>query len=234
MKVALAQINPIIGDLEGNTKKIISIIKKTHADMIVFPELAISGYCPQDLLMNSNFIRQNDRFLKKIVDSLHNKIAAIGFVNKIAGNLYNAAAVIQNKKIMCIHHKIRLPNYDVFDDKRWFKNGEEATTFQIKGRKIGVNICEDLWSCEVTKKQKLAGAEFIINLSASPYRAKKIKALENILKKRWKENKIPIIYVNQVGGQDGLVYFGHSMYFKDGRIVKRCKDFMADLIIVDV
>jgi len=239
MKIALAQINPIVGDIQGNTKKIISIIKKTKADIIVFPELSVIGYNPQDLLLKRRFIEENMLALKIIAQNTKaqntkSKAAVIGFVEMLNTNLYNSAAIIKNQQIIVVHHKICLPNYTIFDEKRWFKEGMNATTFELNGRLIGVSICEDIWFPETAKKQKDKGAELIINISASPYRKGKIRDIENVLKQRWEECKVPIIYVNQVGGQDGIVYYGHSMYLKDGKILKKCKDFEEDLLIVEV
>src|SRR3989344_9267910 len=234
MKIALAQINPIVGDIEGNAGKIISIIKKTKAEVVVFPELSITGYSPQDLLLNNNFIYENEAALKKIIKNTKNKAAIVGFAEKADGSLYNSAAIIRNGQIIEIHHKICLPNYTIFDEKRWFREGTDAAIFELNGKRIGVSICEDIWFPETAKKQKDKGAELIINISASPYRKGKIEAIENILRQRWEENKVPIIYVNQVGGQDGIVYYGHSMYFKDGKVKKKCKNFEEDILIVDV
>ena len=234
MKIALAQINPVVGDIDGNTGKIISIIENTNADIVVFPELSITGYSPQDLLLKNNFIQKNIGALKKIVKSTRNKIVIVGFIEKINENPYNSAAVIRNQQIIGVHHKICLPNYTIFDEKRWFKEGNNATTFDFNGKTIGVGICEDIWFPETTKRQKDRGAGLIINISASPYRQGKLQATENVLRQRWEENKIPIIYVNQVGGQDGIVYYGHSMYFKDEKVIKKCRDFEEDLLIVDI
>ncbi len=234
MRIALAQIDPIVGDIEGNAKKVIAIIKKAKADIVVFPELSICGYSPQDLLLKHNFIEENNIALRKIIKNTKNKIAIVGFVERAHENLYNSAAVIKNQQVIEIHHKIRLPNYTIFDEKRWFKEGSQATIFESGGRKIGISICEDIWFPETTKSQKGKGAELIINISASPYRKGKFEAIESVLKQRWEENKIPIVYVNQVGSQDGIVYYGHSMYFKDGKIIKKCKDFEEDILVVDV
>ena len=234
MKIALAQTNPIVGDIEGNARKIISIIKKTKSDIVVFPELSITGYSPQDLLLKRNFIDENIIALKKIIKNTKNKTAIVGFTEKINENLHNSAAIIKNGQVLEIHRKVRLPNYAIFDEKRWFREGTDATIFEFNGKKIGVSICEDIWFPETTKRQKGKGAELIINISASPYRKGKFEAIENILKKRWEENKIPIIYVNQAGAQDGIVYYGRSMYFKDGKIIKKCRDFEEDILIVEV
>ena len=234
MKIALAQLNPIVGDIGGNTKNIIHLIKKTKADIIAFPELSVTGYSPQDLLLKNNFIDKSMNALKKIVKNTKNKTAIVGFIERAYGNLYNSAAVIRNQQIIAIHHKICLPNYTIFDEKRWFKEGHEPKIFSLKGKIFGISICEDIWFPETTRNQKSKGAELIINISASPYRKGKVELIENIVKQRWEENKIPIIYVNQVGAQDGIVYYGHSMYFNNGKIIKKCKDFEEEILIVEI
>ncbi|MBI2542046.1 hypothetical protein HYV80_05035 [Candidatus Woesearchaeota archaeon] len=234
MKIALAQINPTVGDIGGNSKKIISIIHKTKADIIVFPELSVTGYSPQDLLLKKEFIKENLKALMRVAQNTGGKTAIVGFVELIGGFYCNSAAIISKKKIIAIHRKICLPNYTIFDEKRWFREGSDATVFELGGKRIGVSICEDMWLPETTKKQKNKGAELIINISASPYRKGKIEAIENVLKQRWGENRIPMVIVNQVGAQDGIVYYGHSMYFKDGKIIANCKDFEEDILIVNV
>ena len=234
MKVALAQINAVVGDIKGNTEKITSLIKKLKADIVAFPELSVTGYSPQDLLLRNNFIEENIKALREIARSAKDKIVIVGFVEKANGSIYNSAAIIRDRQIIEIHHKICLPNYTIFDEKRWFKEGNNATTFDFNGKIIGVNICEDIWFPETTKKQKERGAELIINISASPYRKGKIEAIENILKQRWNENRLPILYINQVGGQDGIVYYGHSMHFKNGKVVEKCRDFEEDIKIINI
>ncbi len=234
MKIALAQINPVVGDIGGNAKRIISIIKKTKADIIVFPELSITGYSPQDLLLNHNFIEKNIGAFKKIIKNTKNKAAVVGFIDKIRENIYNSAAFVKNQQVIEVHHKACLPNYAIFDEKRWFKEGTNATTFEFDGKVIGLSICEDIWFPEITKMQKEKGAGLAINISASPYSKGKFQAIEGILRQRWEESKVPIIYVNQAGSQDGIVYYGHSMYFKDGKIIRKCKDFEEDMLIVEV
>lgn len=234
MKIALAQINSIVGDIDGNTSKIISIIKNTKADIVVFPELSITGYSPQDLLLKNSFIDANLKALNKIKRYAEDKTAIVGFIEKSDGSLFNSAAVIKNKRIVEIHRKICLPNCTIFDEKRWFKEGTNATIFDFNSKIIGLSICEDIWFPDTAEKQKAKGANLIINISASPYRGGKIEVIENILKQRWEENKMPIIYVNQVGAQDGIVYYGHSMYFNNGKVVKKCKDFEEEILIVEI
>lgn len=233
MKIALAQINPVVGGIDGNSRKIISIIKKAKADIVVFPELSITGYSPQDLILRHNFIEENEMALKKIIENTKDKVAVVGFIERVYESLYNSAAVIQNQQLIEIHHKICLPNYTIFDEKRWFKEGANATVFEFNGRVIGLSICEDVWFPETAKKQKDKGADLAINISASPYRRGKLEAIENVLKQRWEETKLPIIYVNQVGAQDGIVYYGHSMYFKNGKVIRKCSDFEEGILVVE-
>ncbi len=240
MRIALAQINPVVGDIEENTKKIISIIKRTNADIVVFPELSITGYSPQDLILNHNLINTCNLALNKIVQNTKNKSAIVGFIQLDNELLYNSSAVIKNQQVIAVHKKICLPNYKIFDEKRWFNSGKDSTVFEFNETnknnkfKIGLSICEDIWFPEILKAQKGKGAELIINISASPYSKGKIEIIENILKKRWSENNLPIIYVNHVGSQDGIVYYGHSMYFNYGRIMEKCKDFEEDIKIINI
>ena len=234
MKIKLAQINPTVGDIDGNAKKIISIIKKANADIVVFPELSVTGYSPQDLLLKKNFIGQNMAALKRIADNTKNKSAILGFAEKEDRFIYNSAAFIKNRQVIAVHRKICLPNYSIFDEKRWFTEGKKATIFDFLGKKIGLSICEDIWHPDTLKKQKEKGADLIINISASPYSKGKIEKMEGILTQRWEENHLPIIYVNQAGAQDGIVYYGHSLYFKDGKVIGKCMDFAEDILTVKI
>ena len=234
MKITLAQINTVVGDIEGNTKKIISIIKNAKSDIVVFPELSIIGYSPQDLLLKKSFIEKNLEALEGIALQTRNKAAIVGFIQKKYNGLYNSAVVINDRKIIKIHNKICLPNYTIFDEKRWFKEGNEATVFELHKKKIGLSICEDIWFPETTKAQGKKGAELIINISASPYRKGKLETIENVLKQRWIENRLPIAYINLVGAQDGIVYYGHSMFFDKGKIIAKCNDFEEGIKTIEI
>ena len=183
-RIALAQINPTVGDLEANVKKISKFIKqarKTKADIVVFPELVICGYPPEDLILKEHFITSNIKALKALAREVSNIIAIIGFIDRDKkGNLYNAAAVIENKKLKGIYRKIELPNYGVFDEKRYFTAGKDPSVFKTKGLIFGVNICEDIWGSKgVAKLQKDKGARLIINISASPFHAGKRNSRKN-------------------------------------------------------
>ncbi len=234
MKVLLAQINPLVGDIEGNALIILKILNKYNADLFVFPELSITGYIPQDLLLRERFIDENLKCLNKIIKSSKGKSIVVGFIDRIKQDILNSAAIIQNGELSAVYHKQCLPNYHVFDEKRWFKAGYNPKILNISGRIFGINICEDIWFPEITKWQANEGAEIIINISASPFSAGKIQKIESVIMSRHKENNnIPIIYVNQVGAQDGIVFYGHSMFVKGGKI-KACKDFAEDVLVVEI
>ncbi len=238
LRVALAQINPTVGDFDGNVLKIIHSVKKGEkagAHVIAFPELAITGYPPEDLLLKTQFIDDNLEALGKIQKTVGNILAIVGFVDK-KDDIYNAAAVIYDKKIIDVYHKIYLPNYGVFDEYRYFQAGSRYPVYQINNTCIGVNICEDIWYPDGPARiQALAGAEVIININASPYHIGKGKFREHMLSTRASDNLVMIAYLNTVGGQDELVFDGQSLILdQDGTLVTAGKQFEEDLIIVDL
>lgn len=240
IRIALAQINPVVGDLRGNASKIMEFIRRGEekgADIIAFPELAITGYPPEDLLLKRGFIRDNLKVLKEIVKKVSNSIVILGFVNAEKERIYNSACVIQKKAIKGIYSKIHLPNYGVFDEKRYFTAGGEINIFEI-GKEIafGVNICEDIWVEEGPSKiQAKMGAGLIINISASPYHAGKEGERIKMLKKRARDTGAFISYVNLVGGQDELVFDGGSVIISpEGRMLACAKMFEEDLLLHDI
>jgi len=238
LRVAIAQINPTVGDLNGNAKKIISYIKKAQglkADIVAFPELAVTGYPPEDLLLKPGFIRDNLDILEKIKSASRNITAVVGFVDNKT-ELYNAAALISNNKLIDIYHKKHLPNYGVFDEYRYFRAGSRFPVYTLNGIKIGVNICEDIWYDNgPSLVQSLSGADVIININASPYHAGKSSLRESLLTGRVAECNAAIVYVNMIGGQDELIFDGGSLVFdKDGTILARGRYFREDLVTVDL
>ena len=238
LRVSLAQINPTVGDIEGNSKKIKEYIDKAkdkQADIVVFPELAITGYPPEDLLYKESFINENLKAIENIARYTKDIIAVVGFVDK-EEDIYNAAAVIHNGKIQGIYHKHHLPNYSVFDEVRYFQKGKDILLFNIEGYKVGISICEDIWYPESpVNLQAIEGAEVILNLNASPYTVGKTKYREEMLKVRAKDNLVAIAYVNMVGGQDELVFDGNSMVvLPDGTFEAKGKSFEEDLVIADI
>jgi NAD+ synthase (glutamine-hydrolysing) len=239
LKIALAQINPVVGDLDGNAGKIIRKIKEAEelgADLAIFPELVVTGYPPKDLLQKPSFIKKNKEKFDEIIKETEGIACIFGFVDEVDGKLFNAAALASDKKIIGIAHKANLPNYDVFDEKRYFCEGESSQVFDVKGTKLGINICEDIWvDGGPTEVQAKGGARLVVNISASPFHVGKIKEREEMVAKRAKENGVYVAYLNLVGGQDDLVFDGGSYVFNEkGEIVARCKRFKEDLVVTDL
>ena len=239
LRIAIAQINGTVGDLNGNLHKIDDYIQKAQgfkADIIAFPELAITGYPPEDLLLKPRFIEDNMQCLKELAKCVHNTVVIVGFVDKKGKYIYNAAAVIYAGKIIGVYHKMILPNYGVFDEKRYFKTGDTAGVFRLGDYVFGVNICEDIWHRDgPVKLQAASGAKLIFNINASPYHAGKIKEREDAVRKQVKANHAAIAYINLVGGQDELVFDGQSMIVDlKGGIINRAEAFKEDLLIADL
>jgi NAD+ synthase (glutamine-hydrolysing) len=240
LRVALAQINPTVGALVANSEKIVNFIKQAQgigADIVAFPELSICGYPPEDLLLKEHFVRDNLKILEKLEQSAKDVVAIIGFADKDRqGNLYNAAAIVGDGKLKGIYRKIELPNYGVFDEKRYFKPGEKILTFALGDVIFGVNICEDIWEEKgVAWLQAKKGAKVIINISASPYYAGKLALRKKMLTQRAKETGTYICYVNLVGGQDELVFDGSSFVIgPEGKLKTGGKQFDEDLVVADL
>ncbi len=238
VRIALAQINTTVGDFAGNTAKIISSIEQARqagADIVAVPELALSGYPPEDLLLKPQFIAANLQALDKIISASAGIISIVGFVDKTT-DIHNAAAIICDGELKGVYHKTFLPNYSVFDEYRYFDAGQSAPIFAYGDALLGVNICEDIWyPGGPTQIQALAGAQVIINISASPYHAGKGKDRERMLATRAEDNAVALAYVNLIGGQDELVFDGQSLVIDErGHILARGKLFEEDLIITDI
>lgn len=239
IRVSQAQINTIVGDIKGNFNKIVEYIeeaKKKRVDIISFPELTITGYPPEDLLLKPRFIDENLKMLSKVEKKVGEIIAVIGFVDRKNGKLFNSAAIIYNGKTYGIYHKFLLPNYSVFDERRYFTPGKTPLTFSFDNICFGVNICEDIWHQKGPyKKQSEKGASFIISINGSPYHFKKWKEREEIAKKQCIKNRIKLIYTNLVGGQDELVFDGQSFVMdENGKIISKAKPFEEGLFILDI
>ena len=240
LRVAIAQVNSTVGDLSGNATKIIRYIEEAKGygiDIICFPELALCGYPPEDLLLKPKFISDNVNALKNLVKTIPgNVVAVVGFVDGRFKQTYNAAAVIYNRQIKGVYRKIFLPNYGVFDEKRYFDSGDKSLVFGLGDFIFGVNICEDIWQAEgPTKLQAEAGAKLILNINASPYYAAKSKERQRVITNQAKRNGVFVVYANLVGGQDELVFDGQSMMVDNqGKILARAKAFAEDLLIQDL
>jgi len=235
----MAQINTTVGDLEGNTKKILQYIEQARnlgVDLITFPELAITGYPPEDLLLMPQFVNENLDYLKEIIKATSGICVIVGFVDK-KDDLYNAAAIINNGTLAGVYHKIYLPNYGVFDENRYFQGGNEIPVFNLGETAIGLNICEDMWYPEgpTTTQTLKGGAELIVNISASPYHAEKGNSRKRMLATRAADNIVIVAFNNLVGGQDELIFDGGSMILdQKGDLLCQGKQFEEDFIVTDL
>lgn len=213
--IIMAQLNFFLGDIAGNTKKIITAAQTARdtyqADAIVFPELAITGYPPEDLLFRPALHAQVRDALKSICQETHDILIIIGHPEETEAGLYNAASIIDQQQIIATYYKQHLPNYSVFDEKRYFIPGNKPCIIPLKNRQLGITICEDLWQEGPLEQAKKAGADLIICLNASPFHAQKLLQRQAIVREQQKNHPLPIVYVNCVGGQDELVFDGASM-----------------------
>ena len=239
LRLAMAQINVVVGDIDGNAQKVVEWIDRARdmdADIVTFPELALTGYPPEDLLLKPQFIDSNLSALETVISRTHDITAIIGFVDW-QDDIFNAAAVAQNGKIVTTYHKMYLPNYGVFDEFRYFQPGNRCPVLQIGDATVGVSICEDIWYPDgpVFLQALSGGAELIINISSSPYHAGKRRWRERMLATRAADNTVIVAYNNLVGGQDELVFDGDSLVFdENGDIIVRGRQFEEDLIVVDL
>jgi len=237
IKIALCQINPTVGDIDGNLKKILFYIEKAskEAEIIVFPELAITGYNPEDLLFYPAFIKKAENALKEIVKNVKDFIVIVGLPVK-REDLYNSAAVVANQSLINIYHKIYLPNYSVFDEMRYFKPGNRTPVYEYDGVFFAVNICEDIFHPSLPSLiQASSGAELIINISASPFYSGKYKKKFRMLSTRAYDMGVYICYLNMVGGQDETVFDGRSLIISpSGDVIALGKDFEEDLILAEI
>lgn len=237
LNLALAQVNHVVGDFEGNFQKIVSYIgqaKKAGADVVAFPEMCLAGYPPEDLLLKPEFIKENQRYLKKLLPHSQDITVIVGFVDH-EDDIYNAAAILHAGELAGIYHKIFLPNYGVFDENRYFQAGQKVQVFVLNDVKIGVNICEDIWyPGGPTREQALyGGAELVINISSSPYHYGKAHARLRMLSTRAEDNGVIVAYVNTVGGQDELVFDGNSMIIsEEGTLLGKAPSFEENLMVL--
>ena len=232
--IALAQLNLFVGDVTGNTKKILDYVTRARdelqADLVVFPELAICGYPPEDLLFHAGLLRRVDEALDEICRSVKEIAILVGFPEYSNDKIYNACAVFQDGKILARYRKHLLPNYRVFDEERYFTAGKDAAVFSLNGVRIGLNICEDVWRPAPAAAAKAAGAEFIIAINGSPYELESRSKREDVVRQRVQETRLPVVYLNMVGGQDELVFDGGSFVMDaDGEIAFRAKPFEEGL-----
>ena len=239
LRLALGQINSTVGDFQGNSEKIVNGMNQARelgADLVAFPELALPGYPPEDLLLNPSFVNANIDALKRLARSSRGITAIVGFVDMI-DDIYNAAALLHDGRLAGVYHKIYLPNYGVFDEDRYFQSGTEFLVFELNGTAVGVNICEDIWHPgDPTRAQCLqGGAQLIVNISSSPYQAGKMHFRQRMLAARAWDYTAIVAYVNLVGGQDELVFDGGSMVLdQSGELLSSARTFEEDLLVVDL
>ena len=238
LKIAMAQMNFFVGDIVGNTKKIVEAAKNARfhlgADAIVFPELAITGYPPEDLLLRPRFLDLADNAIHEIKRSVKGIDIIVGYPAETAAGLYNAVAVIRNGEVAENYYKQEIPNYGVFDEKRYFLTGNQTCVFKIKDVPIGLTACEDIWYPGPMEQAAKAGARMIINVNASPYHINKTRERVEILQQRVNENPMPIVYVNLLGGQDELVFDGESFVVDAaGKVCNRAPAFEEGVYLAE-
>ena len=231
MKVVMAQLNTFVGDIRGNTEKVIKVSREAETagqeTLVVFPELTLTGYPPEDLLMRDSLQAQIGGALTRLASELPSDLyVVVGYPRRCGGRLYNAAGVLHGGQMVGEYFKQRLPNYQVFDEKRYFSEGDTPCVVDVEGIKVGITICEDIWHKEPADAARRMGAELLINLNASPFHRGKHKERWQVLADRATEQSIPMIYVNQVGGQDELVFDGGSFAVNaDGELAVVAPDF---------
>ena len=238
LRVALAQINPVVGDLDGNAKLIADWIGKARdggADIVCFPELALTGYPPEDLVLKPGFVRDNLKQLESVVVATAGIAAVVGFVDD-DGEIYNAAAFIHDRQLKAVYHKVFLPNYGVFDEERYFAVGHRCPIFELAGIRIAVSICEDCWYPSGPMAwQADHGAEVLININGSPFHAGKRVEREKMVAERAADYGAFVAYVNTVGGQDELVFDGNSVVFGPrGEMLAHASSFQEELLLCDI
>ncbi|MCM8763280.1 MAG: NAD+ synthase, partial [Candidatus Omnitrophica bacterium] len=235
LRIGMAQVNSWLGDFKYNTDKICKFIQKAkegRCHIVVFPELAISGYPPEDLIYKSDFLRRNKESLDLVKEYSQDIGVIVGFIEQDKGKIFNSAAFIYNKKLVGIYRKMQLPNYGVFDEKRYFFSGEDFKIYDFCGVKIGLDIWVEDDSIALQAK---AGVQLSFVINASPFHMGKLDSRINILKEQAKKNKVYITYVNLVGGQDELVFDGRSIFIDTkGKILAQAKAFEEDLCIFDI
>lgn len=253
MKIALAQTNPVVGDIIGNTEKILQFIERARsagASLVVFPELSVMGYPPRDLLLKPRFIESNVRAVERIAATCTGIAALIGFVevnrDSVGRRLRNGVAYCAGGQVRQVRYKSLLPTYDVFDEQRYFEPGPEVSLIEHEGQPLGVSICEDLWNDEQLIGRRLyqrepmallaaAGAKVMVNISASPFERSKQPFRVRLFGNQARRYGLPVVFVNQVGGNDELIFDGASMVLDSaGEVIARARPFEEDLLVVDL
>ena len=238
LRLALAQMNAVVGDLAGNEQRIAELIRRGReagADLVLFPECALTGYPAEDLLLKEHFLRDAHEAIERLAGACEDIVAIVGYPER-AQDVYNAAAVLAGGRVEAVYRKLHLPNYGVFDEVRYFQAGVEPAIIELGGARIGLTICEDIWQPgPPASEEALAGATLIVNLSASPYDRGKPERREQMIIQRARDYLCPVAFCALVGGQDELVFDGHSFVCDhEGTVLARSPGFAEDLLVVDV
>lgn len=238
LRIVMAQLNLLVGDVPGNVRKILAACAESRdrlkGQLVVFPELAVSGYTPEDLLFRADFRRAVETGVAELSAGIHGITAVVGYPLYEGGHLYNVGAIIGEGRVQAAYRKSELPNYGVFDEKRYFSAGEVPAVFDVGGFAVGLNVCEDIWHAAPAKRAAEAGAQIVVVPNASPFNIGKQAERESELKRRTRETGVPIVYVNHVGGQDDLVFDGGSLVVNaDGTVARRAPACEAGLYPVD-
>ncbi len=239
LKIVLAQVNPLVGDIQGNTELVLDTVRQAQsehgADVVVFPELTLTGYPPEDLLLRASLELRINRALQTICEASLQAAVVLGYPRVVAGRVFNMAGVIDGGEITAEYAKQHLPNYRVFDEKRYFVPGDSPCVVRLRGIKAAISVCEDIWQMEPMLQAKEAGAQIMLNLNASPFHIGKVDERRTLLHDRAREGQMPIVYVNQVGGQDELVFDGASMVVDgDGELRVQAAAFEEALLAVEL
>ena len=238
LRIAIAQLNLLVGDLAGNARRVLEAAQDARdrlgARAVVFPELTLSGYPPEDLILRPEFLVQTERVLTDLASRIQGIAAIVGFPEKQIGMPHNSAAVLEVGAVHHVYRKQALPNYGVFDEKRYFLPGHAPGVFDLDGVPVGLTICEDVWLPGAVEQAAAAGAKLVLNLNASPYQAGKTLDREDVVRERVREAGVPLVYVNLVGGQDELVFDGASFVMdRRGHVVFRAPEFEETLTAVE-
>jgi NAD+ synthase (glutamine-hydrolysing) len=233
LRIALAQMNAVVGDIDGNARRVgewASRAREAGAQLVVFPELTLTGYPPEDLLLKRGFLRRAEAALGEL--SIEGITAVVGWPQQSDGRVYNAAAVVSDGGVEAVYRKVLLPNYGVFDERRWFEPGDAPLVVDVAGTPVGVTVCEDIWAPEPAAATAAAGAEVIVNLSASPYHHRKGSERERMIRALARDNGVTMAFCNLVGGQDELVFDGHSLIAApSGEVTARGAQFDEALVL---
>ena len=237
-KIALAQLNLLVGDVHGNATRVIAATRRARADLgadlVLFPELTLSGYPPEDLLFHRGFRRQIEMALERVRQEAQDASVVVGFPEYTRAGIYNSAALLSGGTIAAIHRKAELPNYKVFDEKRYFQPGAQPTVVDLQGFRVGLLICEDIWEPESTQLARSDGSELLVAINASPYELHKQREREDIARIRARDVGLPLAYVNVMGAQDELVFEGNSFVMDaDGRVVMRAPAYEEGIFPIE-